>query len=66
MEKRERAILTFLMVVSIPVLFAIPQVTAYPLTCIGGLIGGIAFVNIPGAETHEEIKQRARPVAHVC
>ena len=48
MMRRKKALATFGLVCALPVVFAVPQITQYPLTVIGGIIGAIYLVNIAG------------------
>lgn len=66
MERNHKAIATIGLCAALPVLFNIPGVTAYPLTVIGGILGGIAYLNIPtgsGEEYDAGYKNRARAVS---
>jgi hypothetical protein len=48
-----KAIATFGLCCGIPVLFAVPGISAYPLTVIGGILAALCFINMPGEPTTE-------------
>jgi len=70
-ERRKKAICTFGLICTLPIVFAVPGISAYPLTLAGAILGAVAFVNVPGDEKknienevehdHESTRDRARP-----
>ena len=53
MERSHKAIATIGLCAALPIMFSIPGLTAYPLTLIGGIFAGIAYVNIPTKELYD-------------
>jgi len=53
MEKR-KVLGTFCLVCCLPILFAIPGITQYPMTAAAGVAGMVAFINIPSGEPTTE------------
>jgi len=47
MDRRKKAVCTLGLCAALPVVFAIPGISQYPLTLAGGIVAAAVFINIP-------------------